>query len=68
MHLKHMPRAAVKGDSATGWVHFEFSGIIRGTLQVRDVKRDYKEQVFRRRVMGYYEVAYQKTANGWRIN
>jgi len=57
----------VKGETAMGWVHYEFAGVIRGSFQVGEVKQDYQEQVFRRRVMGYYDITYLKTPQGWRI-
>ena len=57
MHTMHMPHIALAGDEATGRVHFQFNA--SGT-------DSYGRRQFRA-VSGYYDVAYVRTEDGWRI-
>ena len=57
MHTMHMPHIVLKGDRATGRVHFHFNA--SGT-------DDSGRRQFRS-VSGYYDVAYVRTPEGWRI-
>ncbi|MFP8877707.1 MAG: nuclear transport factor 2 family protein [Myxococcota bacterium] len=52
LHLIHVPSIRVEGDSARGWIHFEFRSISGSTLGS---------------VAGIYQVDYRRTEEGWRI-
>ncbi len=52
LHLIHAPSIRVEGDSARGWIHFEFRSISGSTLG---------------NVAGIYQVDYRRTDEGWRI-
>ena len=52
LHLIHVPSIRVEGDSARGWIHFEFRSI-SGSTQGS--------------VAGIYQVDYRRTDEGWRI-
>ena len=52
LHLIHAPSIRVEGDSARGWIHFEFRSISGSTLGS---------------VAGIYQVDYRRTEEGWRI-
>ena len=52
LHLIHVPSIRVEGDSASGWIHFEFRSI-SGSTQGS--------------VAGIYQVDYRRTDEGWRI-
>ena len=57
LHLMHAPHITLDGDRATGRVHFQF--------QASAV--DEHGRVRSRAVTGYYDVAYVRTPDGWRI-
>lgn len=57
MHTMHVPHVVVDGDTATGRVHFTFDA--SGTDE--HGRRGY------RTVSGYYDIAYVRTDEGWRI-
>lgn len=57
IHMMHAPQITLHGDEAMGRIHFQFqaSGVDEhGRLQSRAVT-------------GYYDVAYARTVEGWRI-
>jgi ketosteroid isomerase-like protein len=56
LHLLHVPSLTIEGDSATGWVHFEFRSLKRtgGATELGIVA-------------GVYQITYAKTEDGWRI-
>lgn len=57
IHMMHLPQLTVDGEEARGRVHFQFqaSGV------------DEHGRSLSRSVTGYYDVAYTRTAEGWRI-
>ena len=57
IHMMHMPQLTIDGDEARGRVHFQFQA-----TGVDDHGRS-----LARAVTGYYDVAYTRTAEGWRI-
>jgi len=54
IHLLSVPRITIDGDRATGRVHFTFHAIEGSDVSVS-------------RNIGYYDVEYVRTAEGWRI-
>jgi len=57
MHLMHNPSITIDGDTARGTVFFEYKHVMRAT----------KEHTLQGTVTGYYEVRYQRTRTGWRM-
>lgn len=57
MHTMHMPHLVIEGDRATGRVHFTFDA--SGTDP--HGRRNYRS------VVGYYDIAYVRVDEGWRI-
>jgi hypothetical protein len=54
IHLLNVPRITIEGDRATGRVHFTFHAIEGSDVSVS-------------RNIGYYDVEYVRTSEGWRI-
>lgn len=57
IHTMHAPHLTLDGDRATGRIHFQF--------QAAGVDEHGRTQS--RAVTGYYDVAYVRTPDGWRI-
>ncbi|GAC1323450.1 MAG: hypothetical protein NVSMB13_03350 [Mycobacteriales bacterium] len=57
VHTMHAPHLRLDGDRATGRVHFQF----------QSVAVDEHSRTHVRQSMGYYDVAYARTAQGWRM-
>ena len=57
LHLFHNPAIVVDGDRAQGRIHFEF--VSAGSTSPTSTMQG--------RTVGYYEVAYARTREGWRI-
>lgn len=57
MHAMQAPHLELDGDRATGRVHFRF----------QSMRVDEHGRTHGREVVGYYDVAYLRTAHGWRM-
>lgn len=57
MHMMHAPQITLHGDEAVGRVHFQFEASAV----------DEHGRTHSRAVGGYYDTAYVRTAEGWRI-
>jgi uncharacterized protein (TIGR02246 family) len=58
LHLMHLPQLRVDGDRATGRVHFEFKSVVRADPKVTT----------HHVTLGWYDVAYVRTPDGWRMH
>ena len=57
MHAMQAPHLVLDGDRATGRIHFTF----------RSTRTDAHGRTHGREVIGWYDVAYVRTPDGWRI-
>ena len=57
IHLMHMPRVVVDGDTARGWLYFEFKKVVRSPGGETALGSS----------AGYYDVTYVRTPQGWRM-
>jgi len=57
VHLPSLPGIEIDGDTAKGFVPFSWCGIRRAS----------DRHTVHRRVVGYYDVTYTRTAAGWRM-
>ena len=56
IHLMHLPHIVVDGDTARGWLYFEFRKVVRTAGETAQGI-----------TAGHYDVAYVRTERGWRM-